>query len=286
MSRIFIVDDDMSMDVLGDNLRFRGHEVERTASATTALGRMSELASAHLVILDIIMAWPDGRPIAGLAGNSTAGMEVLMELRKRNADLPVIVYSATQDAGIIASIAEDAHSAFISKWDGCSLKEFIAHIQRTLGLSSAPPGPQSFIVHGHDETAKFDLKNFLQNTLKFPEPIILHEQPNLGRTIIEKFEDYAAMSAIVFVLLTPDDTAAKGDETDDVKRRARQNVIFEMGYFLGALGRRSGRVVLLYRSSLDLPSDLSGVIYIDISKGIESAGESIRKEIAHVTKSE
>ena len=94
------------------------------------------------------------------------------------------------------------------------------------------------------------------------------------------------MSALVFVLLTPDDIGAKGDESDDVKRRARQNVIFEMGYFLGALGRRSGRVVLLYWSSLDLPSDLSGVIYIDISKGIEAAGETIRKEIAHVTNSE
>jgi len=286
MSRIFIVDDDMSMDVLGDSLRFRGHEVERIASADMALSRISELASADLVILDIIMAWPDGRPASGLAGDPTAGMEVLIELRKRNTDLPVIVYSATQDESITASINEHAHSAFISKWNGYSLKNFIAYIQKTLGLSCALPSPQSFIVHGHDETIKLELKNFLQNTLKLPEPIVLHEQPNLGRTIIEKFEDYAAMSALVFVLLTPDDKGASVDETDDMKRRARQNVIFEMGYFLGALGRKSGRVILLYRSSLDLPSDLSGVVYIDVSKGIESAGENIRKEIAHVAKSE
>lgn len=97
--------------------------------------------------------------------------------------------------------------------------------------------------------------------------------------VIEKFEDYAAMSALVFVLLTPDDTVAKGDEPDDSKRRARQNVIFEMGYFLGTLGRKSGRVILLYRGPLDLPSDISGITYIDISEGIEAAGEKIRREV-------
>ena len=57
------------------------------------------------------------------------------------------------------------------------------------------------------------------------------------------------LSALVFVLLTPDDTVAKGDETDDLKRRARQNVVFEMGYFLGTLGRRSSRVILLYQAT-------------------------------------
>ena len=112
--------------------------------------------------------------------------------------------------------------------------------------------------------------------------MILHEQPSLGRTVIEKFEDYAADSALVFVLLTPVDVAAPATEADDMKRRARQNVIFEMGYFLGILGRKSGRVLLLHKGPLDLPSDLSGIVYIDISEGIEAAGEKIRRETAHV----
>ncbi len=283
MSRIFIVDDDLAMDVLGDSLRFRGHQVERLHSATKALDRIDDLANADLVILDIIMAWPDGRLPIGLAGASTAGMEVLLEIRKRTTDLPIIAYSASQDAAIITAIGEDPHCRFISKWEGPSLKEIIDQIHRTVGLTCEATAPQSFIVHGHDETAKLELKNFVQNSLNLPEPIILHEQSNLGRTIMEKFEDYAAMSALVFVLLTPDDTAATGDETDDLKRRARQNVIFELGYFLGALGRRSGRVILLYRPPLDLPSDISGVVYIDVSGGIEAAGERIRREVAHVT---
>ena len=141
---------------------------------------------------------------------------------------------------------------------------------------------QSFIVHGHDDKMKLELKNYIQNTLHLPEPIILHEKPNLGRTIIQKFEDYAAISSIVFVILTPDDIGASEHDSDDTKRRARQNVIFEMGYFLGTLGRESGRVLLLYRPPLELPSDISGVVYINISNGVDKAGEEIRQEIENV----
>lgn len=283
MPTIFIIDDDVAMDVLADSLRFRGHEVERIASTQKAFERLNDLVSSDVIILDIIMAWPDGHTVAGLERASTAGMEVLLGIRKRSQTLPVIVYSATQDAAVAAAADEIPNCSFISKWESHSLKEIISRIQRTLGLTEKPAAPVPFIVHGHDETAKLALKNFLQNTLKLPEPIILHEQPNWGRTVIEKFEDYSAMSALVFVLLTPDDTVAKGGESDAQIRRARQNVIFEMGYFLGTLGRRSGRVVLLYRPPLDLPSDISGVVYIDISGGVEAAGEQIRKEVAHVS---
>ena len=137
-------------------------------------------------------------------------------------------------------------------------------------------------MHGHDTTEKLALKNYLQNTLRLPEPIILHEQPSLGRTIIEKLEEYALGTDLVFVLLTPDDAMANGGDTNDNLRRARQNVIFELGYFLGVLGRRSGRVFLLHKGGLDLPSDLSGIVYIDIANGVEAAGETIRREVAHV----
>ena len=137
-------------------------------------------------------------------------------------------------------------------------------------------------MHGHDETEKLALKNYLQNTLRLSEPIILHEQPNLGRTIIEKLEDYASDVDLVFVLLTPDDKISNLTETNDAKRRARQNVIFELGLFLGLFGRLSGRVFLLHKGPLDLPSDLSGIVYIDILNGVQSAGEVIRKEIENV----
>ena len=146
---------------------------------------------------------------------------------------------------------------FYRKWNSPSLREIINLINQKLGLMDAQIPLQSFIVHGQNENIKLALKNYLQNTLKLPEPIILHEQPNLGRTIIEKFEAYAVSSSLIFVLLTPDDIAAHVDDSDDLKRRTRQNVIFEMGYFLGKLGRKSGHVILLYYPPLELPSDIS-----------------------------
>ena len=133
---------------------------------------------------------------------------------------------------------------------------------------------QSFIVHGHDDAALYELKDFLQNTLGWPQPIILRQQPNQGRTIIEKFEACAADVDVVFILMTPDAATAAD------KQRARQNVIFEMGYFVGSFGRTSGRVVVLLKGALEIPSDLHGVLYIDISGGIEAAGEQIRREVA------
>ena len=81
------------------------------------------------------------------------------------------------------------------------------------------------------------------------------------------------------MLLTPDDPSAALSDPDAAKRRARQNVIFELGFFLGQLGRRSGRVFLLHKGSLDLPSDISGLIYINIDHGVDAAGEQIRREL-------
>ena len=136
-----------------------------------------------------------------------------------------------------------------------------------------------FIVHGHDSEAKLSLKNYVQNTLKMEEPIILAEKASGGLTIIEKFEKFSEECNLIFVLLTPDDIYS-----EDNKNRARQNVIFEMGYFLGKLGRKSGRVILLYKGNLELPNDISGLVYINIDNGIEASGEQIRREIAEINK--
>jgi predicted nucleotide-binding protein len=282
MAFIVHIDDDLAMDLLGENLRWRGHRTSRIGSATDALKALDMICAADLVILDIIMSWPESQPARSLSSACSAGMEIWAEIRKRNRHLPVIVYSATRDSSIVEALSDDEHTIFMSKWDGCSIRELVQHINAMLGLVDQVPQPQPFIVHGHNDTLKLSLKNYLQNTLGFPEPVILHEQPSLGRTLIEKFEDAAAMTAIVFVLLTPDDKLTGTGDNDDSKRRARQNVIFEMGYLLGMLGRESGRVVLLHQGPLELPSDISGLVYVDISNGIEAAGEEIRREIRHV----
>jgi predicted nucleotide-binding protein len=83
-----------------------------------------------------------------------------------------------------------------------------------------------------------ELKNYIQNTPGWGEPIVLREQPSGGMTIIEKFEDYASAVDCVFVLMTPDDVV---ESKDGDKRRSRQNVIFELGFFYGQFGRKAGK---------------------------------------------
>jgi CheY-like chemotaxis protein len=281
VKRIFVIDDDLAMEAISDAFRYRGYEADRINSASTALKRLDEIATADLVILDIIMPWPAEVPAHGMAGDRTAGMEVFRGIRAKNATLPIIAYSGTQDGSIIEALGDDPHTKFMSKWESHSLKELVTEALRRLGLEDVQK-PTVFIVHGHNDKEKLSLKNFLQNKLHLPEPIILHEKPNIGRTIIEKFEHYASQSSLVFILLTPDDVGAAVGDANDLKRRGRQNVIFEMGYFLGQLGRLSGRVLLLHQGPLELPSDLLGVIYIDISNGVDAVGEQIRLELENV----
>lgn len=124
-------------------------------------------------------------------------------------------------------------------------------------LPGTQNGHRIFLVHGHDKAALHEVARFLKQLEQ--EVIILREQPNQGRTIIEKFEDYADVGFAV-VLLTADDRGGRATDSDDAQKfRARQNVIFELGYFVGRLSRN--RVCALYRVGVEIPSDYSGVIY-------------------------
>lgn len=115
-----------------------------------------------------------------------------------------------------------------------------------------------FVVHGHDEEAKQSVARCIERLGL--QPIILHEQPSQGRTIIEKFEDYADVGFAV-VLLTPDDVGAAKEQRDDLQPRARQNVILELGYFLDA-GRN--RVCALCKGDIEIPTDYKGVIWVEM----------------------
>lgn len=120
-----------------------------------------------------------------------------------------------------------------------------------------------FIVHGHDNEAKETVARFIERLSLVP--VILHEQPNSGRTVIEKFEVFSDVGFAV-VLLTPDDVGASLKDQKSLNPRARQNVILELGYFMGKLSRF--RVCALYKHGVEIPSDYQGVFYIEL----DSAG--------------
>ena len=282
MARIFFVDDDFASDLIVENLRHRGHEALRVSSVEDAVRRIDDIVRSDMVVLDLIMPRSGVTSAVPADGARSTGMLIFSELRQRRFDLPILVFTANQDPATKAVIDADQFAKYMSRWSSPGFLEFVNVIHQMLKIEPTVVPPRSFIVHGRDEQTKLEVKNYLQNTLGLPEPIILHEQPNLGRTIIEKFEDLALATDLVFVLLTADDVAAGPASLDAEKRRARQNVILELGFFLGAIGRRSGRVFLLYKGPLELPSDLGGLVYFNIENGIEAVSEQIRREVEAV----
>lgn len=119
-----------------------------------------------------------------------------------------------------------------------------------------------FLVHGHDEEGKLAVARFLEQ-LRL-EPVILSERPNEGRTIIEKFEHHADVSYAI-VLFTSDDVGYAKVDPGTQRPRARQNVVLELGYFIGRLTRAC--VCALYKDAVELPSDLHGVLYVQMDAG-------------------
>ncbi|HEV7746191.1 MAG TPA: nucleotide-binding protein [Pyrinomonadaceae bacterium] len=195
---------------------------------------------------------------------------------------------ASQVAAFLqAADASDEHDSFASLtaedfWDAHALR--VGHLQGLVAKAEAdekvpatasgassevfdPSTPPSsrrvFVVHGHDNDAKEGTARFLERLGL--QPIVLHEQPSAGRTVIEKFESYSGDIAFAVVLLTPDDVGAVATAANDLRARARQNVIMELGFFIGRLGRV--RVCALHKGGVELPSDYQGVLYVEMDPG-------------------
>jgi hypothetical protein len=131
-----------------------------------------------------------------------------------------------------------------------------------LGLSET--GNAVFVVHGKNEYRREQVARFAGQVVGTETPVIvLREQPNEGRTVLEKFESSAAQARYAIVLLTGDDEG-KALGAADFELRARQNVVFELGFFFGKLGR--DRVAVLYDEGVRRPSDIDGLVYIALDE--------------------
>jgi predicted nucleotide-binding protein len=134
-----------------------------------------------------------------------------------------------------------------------------------------------FIVHGHDDVPRKELRSLIESFGL--RPIVLVDQDDRGMTIIEKFEYYASTCSFAFILMTPDD---RMDEVGDAEQqfRARQNVIMELGWFMARLGRE--RVVLLHKGEVEIPSDISGVVYIGFQESVYEVADKVRQRLKGV----
>ncbi|MER5864635.1 nucleotide-binding protein [Kitasatospora sp. NPDC002040] len=133
-------------------------------------------------------------------------------------------------------------------------------------VEAAPPVPRHvsgdaiFLVHGRDHATRETVRSFLQQVAS-RDVIVLDEQAGKGADILGKLLNHAQKAAYAIVLLTGDDEGRLAGE-GDLKPRARQNVILELGLFLGLLGRQN--VMALYEPGVEIPSDFLGVTYVEL----------------------
>jgi predicted nucleotide-binding protein len=154
------------------------------------------------------------------------------------------------------------------------------NIDKKSTLKNKKSTKKIFIVHGKDKLLKNETANFI-NAIKL-RPVILHMEPDEGLTVIEKFVKHSDVQFAI-ILLTPDDLACPAEEFNKNESdrhytaRARQNVVFELGFFVAKLGRP--RVCCIFKEGIELPSDIGGLLYKKYEDSIESIGYSLIKEI-------
>ena len=200
------------------------------------------------------LLWPDDQ-------NKTIGLSLL--LIQKFAEEPEFMagfgfeyfHSGPQIISVVNSITREIIIPFIRDYKAYVMNYGNVRPKLMTSLSN-----KVFIVHGHDEGARETVARFLGN-IGF-DPIILHEQANRGRTVIEKVEANGDVGFVV-VLLTPDDTGCANGGVPEP--RARQNVLLELGYFLGRLGRE--KVCALKRGNVEIPSDFAGVVWTTMDAG-------------------
>ena len=164
---------------------------------------------------------------------------------------------AEQDARYFANRVDEAAALIEAAIYQLDLQDFPKEEPvATIGL-----GGPIFVVHGRDDARKYELVRLLDRTVE-NKAVVLHEQVNSGATILEKFERHAQTASFAIVLLTADDEGRLRGSDDELKPRGRQNVILELGIFVGRLGR--ARVAVLKDADVEVPSDLSGLVYIPL----------------------
>jgi CheY-like chemotaxis protein len=253
-----------------------GFEVLHTKDASAGLlAFKAEPDSFAAIVID--MAMPSGPRFSQLEARSGfhAGLALSRSILRLKYDARLIGLTGFPDDQIIRWFKSKRLPLLFKH--NTTPKQLLDHL--TLASPSGPSALRMcFIVHGHDASAVNELKTFVEERLNGYVPVILAESRSGGLTVIEKFEEYSEAAFIAFVLMTPDDQVLDGTGRT-IARRARQNVIFELGYFLGRMGRSNGRVLILTKGDVEIPSDIAGIVRIDISSGVSGSASEILREL-------
>ena len=234
----------------GEILRSAGYEVVPSSAA----GRVQELIRDEIFDLAVLdLHWNDDNNLDDLSGFELA--------REVSRSTPCIFLTGGAKANTAVKALRKHRRG------GAAAVDFVMKDEGPEALLEAVRAaivPRIFVVHGHDNEAVLTVKSFLEKI--GTQPVVLRDLPGSGEAIIEKLERYSNVSFVV-VLLTPDDFGGKKTDSPSSRSRARQNVIFELGFFIGKLGRN--RVAIFHKQGedLELPSDYIGVQYILMDGG-------------------
>lgn len=168
----------------------------------------------------------------------------------------VLLYSDINKVDFLKSLIKEEIDELLTLESRLSLIPLADGIEESKSVVLMRNMKQVFVVYGHDKLMKLEVEAYLKDELKL-EVIALDEQPNRGKTIIEKFEHYSKDAGYAVILMSPDDTM----EVDgQIYKQARQNVVLELGYFMAKLGRSN--VCAILKDNVEKPSDISGVLHL------------------------
>lgn len=259
---VLVVDDNIKfVKRLRSELEEAGYEVMAAVTAARAR-QMLNKEQIDLAVLDICLD-DNNNP------HDMSGIEIAMDTDRSIPKLIVTTAPSWEKARLAMKASRGGVPPAV---DFLDKNDTNIHRNVVQAVKAAVP-VRVFIVHGRDDSAMLAVSELIKGLGLIP--VILHEQAWGGRTIIENFERHSRVGFAV-ALLTPDDVG--GLSKQDLRPRARQNVIFELGYFIGRLGR--DRVAVLYKEDaeekdIEIPSDYAGVHYI-----LMDAGRGWRVELA------
>lgn len=252
-ARVLLVDNDPEfLRIWSELLRRRDYDVKLASSVANAKEAVSQ-GGLDLAILDL-------RLVDDKDEEDNSGLQLARDLvQESSGNLPIIILSGDPNEETFLWAVQDDRRP----------KRFLSVVKKNQGpdvllkeLRKAFP-PRVFVSHGHDESATAEVINFLEEA--GVKPIILAEQPRSSQSLLDQFEKHTNVEFAV-ILVTPDDIGSRKGEA--ARPRARQNVIFELGFFLAKLGRN--RVVALCKEDgepIEWPSDYQGVLYRDMDQG-------------------
>jgi predicted nucleotide-binding protein len=273
---LLVEDDSYAAQEYGDALSLSGLNVIYAYSPDDALEAIRRCGEEiFLVIVDIRMPAGDYFSQFETVGGRRTGVLLAQEILEIADSVNLIALSNSSDSLDISwfEARDNCHYCSKREYQPDRLTEYV-QIYVMRNFSSV----RCFVIHGHDLPLANELKTFLHEWFGFVHVTILAREKSRGMTVIEKLEDHLDKAHFVFALFTPDDLVVE----PNTEKRARQNVVFEFGYALGLYGRKSGRVFFLCKNGVEVPSDLKGIIAIDITRGIASAETEIRMEMGEL----